>query len=114
MGFAQNLDSLMQSRGMTKYQLAKEIGCHQTSITNWLENGTTPQKRTLEAVAAVFGVTSTALCSDAPIVGEDKKENPTASGGAKEILLNSVENTNDMETLLAILDVVNRKLQEKR
>lgn len=80
MGFAQNLDHLMQMLGMTKYQLAKELGCHQTSVANWLENGTMPHKRTIEAVASVFGITSTELCADEiPVLR--KKEKPAPSGG---------------------------------
>ncbi len=114
MGFAQNLDHLMQSRGMTKYQLAKKLVCHQTSVTNWLENGTVPQKRTLGAIANLFNISIETLCSD-DLPDFKQKENPTVnSGGAKEALLNSVENTDDLETLLAILDAVNKKLQERR
>ncbi len=77
MGFAQNLDHLMQSRGMTKYQLAKELVCHQTSVTNWLENGTVPQKRTLGAIANLFNISVEALCSDDLPDFEQKEKHST-------------------------------------
>lgn len=107
MGFAQNLDYLMQMRGMTKYQLAKELGCHQTSVTNWLENGTTPHKRTIEAVASVFGISANELCSD-ELPDLSKKENPTASGEVDETtskLYNFWENASTAERQM-VLDMV--------
>ena len=79
MGFAQNLAYLMQRNAMTKYQLAKEVGCHQTSITNWLENGTMPQKRTIDAVASVFGISSVDLCGD-DLPQCKQKNTPTSEG----------------------------------
>lgn len=80
MGFAQNLDYLMRKNGLSKYQVAKTIGCHQTSVTNWLENGTVPQKRTLSAVADIFGMSIDEICAD-NLPESEKKENPTASNG---------------------------------
>lgn len=103
MGFAQNLDYLMQTKGMTKYQLAKEIGCHQTSVTNWLENGTVPQKRTLGAISNLFGLSVDELCSDVlPVLS--KKENPTVSGEVNysDIELLSAFNSADEATKQAI------------
>ena len=86
MGFAQNLAYLMQRNAMTKYQLAKEVGCHQTSITNWLENGTMPQKRTIEAVASVFSISAVELCGDdSPRCKQ--KNTPTSEGERKAEIL---------------------------
>ena len=79
MGFAQNLAQLMQSKGLTKYQLAKKLECHQTSVTNWLENGTVPHKRTLNAIAALFDVSVEELCTD-NLPGLNKEKSPTPLG----------------------------------
>ena len=110
MGFAQNLDYLMQTKGMTKYQIAKAIGCHQTSVTNWLENGTVPQRRTLGAISDLFGMSVEELCSDElPIMG--KKENPTVSG---EVDIKAWLNGRSDSELLKIIAEATRMMQEKK
>ena len=113
MGFAQNLDYLMQAKGMTKYQIAKAIGCHQTSVTNWLENGTVPQKRTLGAISELFGMSIEELCSDElPVMG--KKENPTVSGEVLDVDIDSwLDRRSDAE-LLDIVAKVTRIMQERK
>ena len=56
MNLAQRLQYLMDSGGITNYQLAKSINCHQTTIANIL-GGSKPQNRTKIAIADYFGVT---------------------------------------------------------
>ena len=110
MGFAQNLDHLMQSRGMTKYQLAKELVCHQTSVTNWLENGTVPQKRTLGAIANLFNISVEALCSE-ELPDIEQKEKPAAVSGELDQVTREIFNIIDSanvekrKKILALLKV---------
>ena len=35
MSYATNLCDLMQSRGISSYKLAKEVGVHVSTVTNW-------------------------------------------------------------------------------
>lgn len=44
MGFGENLARLQEEHGETSYRLAKAIGVHQTSITNW-KNGIKPHPK---------------------------------------------------------------------
>ena len=55
MNFAQRLKALMDETETSNYRLAKEIGCHQTTIANIL-SGKNPQDRTKKAIANFFSV----------------------------------------------------------
>lgn len=115
MGFAQNLDYLMQKRGMTKYQLAKVLGCHQTSVTNWLENGTTPHKRTIEAIASVFGISTNELCADElPDLSKKEIPDPFGSGiDAETIELKEIWDTATADERELLIDIA-RSLKKRR
>ena len=65
MSYAKNLCELMQKDRISSYKLAKEIGVHTSTITNWRE-GKAPKVEHLQAVAAYFGVTVDELLSGAP------------------------------------------------
>lgn len=56
MYFARNLKILMEQKGISNYQLAKEAGCHQSNVAYWLEGTRHPQKRMIYKVAEVLGV----------------------------------------------------------
>ncbi len=64
MGFAQNLKYLMDHYDLTNYQLAKELSCSPTSITNWLSEVSRPQKRTIATIASKFDITIEELCGN--------------------------------------------------
>lgn len=74
MGFAQNLKYLMGHYDLTNYQLAKELSCSPTSITNWLSELSRPQKRTIATIASKFDISIEELCgNDLPhIKGENR------------------------------------------
>lgn len=55
MAFSENFKFLKKHYKLTNYQIAKVIGCHQSSISNW-ENGATPYLRTQKKVAAAFSI----------------------------------------------------------
>jgi len=55
MQFSQILKKLMDERGLTNYQLAKELDIHPTTVANWLDNRE-PRKKTLLLLSNYFGV----------------------------------------------------------
>lgn len=63
MSYATNLCELMQKRGVSSYKLAKKIGVHVSTVTNWKE-GNSPKIEHLKKVADYFGVTVDDLLSD--------------------------------------------------
>lgn len=65
MGFSENLARLQEEHGETSYRLAKAIGVHQTSITNW-KNGIKPHPKHAKLVAKHYGVTVKDMMCDRP------------------------------------------------
>ena len=72
MEFRQVLADLMEERGWTNYRLAKLLDCSQSTVSNWINGETMPQKKTLMRIADVFHVTVEEL------QGQKK---PAAQGG---------------------------------
>ena len=64
----------MDSTGTTNYQLAKAIGCHQTTVANIL-SGSNPQARTKQAIANYFNVSVSFLTGET----DDPTEQPAAT-----------------------------------
>lgn len=64
MGFAQNLQYLMDSEQITNYRLAKDVGCHATTVAHWLSGTSEPQKKQLVKIAERFGVTVDSLLGE--------------------------------------------------
>ncbi len=99
MPFAENLKYLRDFYGLSNYQLAKELGCHQTSVANWIEGAATPQKKHQKKIAERFGLTVEELNGlDHPhIKGENKlpdwpskkqkKPTPISEGELDEVLI---------------------------
>lgn len=118
MGFAQNLKYIKSQLGLSNYRLAKLFGCSQSSLLNWLDNGVIPHKKTRQKIADHFGITLAELDGDElpvlPEKGAKKAPDPKIEGdaNAKDALLNFIRNTNDRAALLAVMDEVNKKLQE--
>lgn len=56
MSFATNLCELMQKTGISSYKLAKDIGVHTSTVTNWRE-GRPPKVEHLQTLASYFGTT---------------------------------------------------------
>jgi transcriptional regulator with XRE-family HTH domain len=51
----------MDQNGLTNYQLAKLLGCHQSNIAYWLSGDRTPRKQTQKKLAELFDVTVESL-----------------------------------------------------
>lgn len=57
MGFSERLCGLMNKRCETCYRLAKELGCSQSTVRNWLFGVTKPTRVMLNALSAHYGCT---------------------------------------------------------
>lgn len=68
MAYAKNLCDLMEKTGTSSCKLAKGIGVHVSTVTNWRDGGQ-PKVDHLRRVADYFGVTVDALLAD-----DDTKE----------------------------------------
>ena len=55
MSFSENLSRLQEKSKETNYRLAKEIGVHQSTISNW-KTGVMPHPKHMRLVAEHFGV----------------------------------------------------------
>lgn len=55
MGFAQNLCDLMEKNGVGSYKLAKDIGVHTSTVSNW-KDGAEPKLEHLSRLADYFEV----------------------------------------------------------
>lgn len=58
MNFSETLKKMMETKGVSKYRLAKDLGISQSSVANWL-NGSNPHPFMLDKVYAYFGRTVT-------------------------------------------------------
>ena len=101
MQFAYNLKFLMDQTGMTNYQLAKKLGCHQSNVAYWLSGERIPRKKMQLDIANIFNVSQSALMDgyvsvflgkqqlEAPLIqssealddaAADNKKSPTPEG----------------------------------
>ena len=55
MGFKENLYELMQKKNINSYKLAKSVGVHVSTVTNWL-NGSNPTLEHLRSLSLFFDV----------------------------------------------------------
>ena len=54
--FNEILNNLMAEAGYSNYRLAKEVGCSQTTVANWLRGHNEPHIMMFQKIADVFGV----------------------------------------------------------
>jgi transcriptional regulator with XRE-family HTH domain len=76
MDIAQKLSELMSSRQMSRGALARALGVHTSTVTNWL-SGKAVKSEKLPAICDVFG------CSIDYLLGTETKEKPTAEVGGE-------------------------------
>lgn len=78
MAFAENLKHLMEANNLSNYSVAKKLGVSQTSVANWLSGGNTPHRKTMLAIASLFGLTVDELNGDdRPCGSLENKKSPT-------------------------------------
>ena len=55
MYFPQNLMKIMTEHRLTRYALAKELGCHPSTVSYWLEGSTDPSRKYKKRIAEKYG-----------------------------------------------------------
>jgi transcriptional regulator with XRE-family HTH domain len=102
--FAQWLKDRMESHGISNYQLSRELGCHQTSIANWLSGKTFPQRRMKFAVEEYF--------SHLANVNVNKEKADTAKRGKINALRDMLK-TYDLSILLLVEEAVKAEIKKR-
>lgn len=111
MGFSKNLCFLMAEKNVSKYRLAKDIDCSQSSVKNWRDGTVIPHPRARQKIADYFGITLSELDGDElptlPEKGAKKAPGINAEGvsAARKALLDAVDGLTDeqCEKLLGIV-----------
>lgn len=111
MGFSKNLCFLMAEKNVSKYRLAKDIDCSQSSVKNWRDGTVIPHPRARQKIADYFGITLSELDGDElptlPEKGTKKAPGTNAEGlsAARKALLDAVDGLTDeqCEKLLGIV-----------
>ena len=62
--FPERLRTLRRRKGLSQQALGERLGVSQTSIYKWESGQAEPDMETLREIAAFFGLTMDALCSD--------------------------------------------------
>ena len=73
MSYAANLCKLMENKKVSSYKLARDIGVHTSTVSNWKE-GKKPKVDHLVLVADYFGVTVDYLLRDDDSTQEVRKD----------------------------------------
>ena len=101
-----NIRKIAKRQSLTIKDVETKLGFGNGMIGKWAKAPRMPQIDKLEAIAALLGVTV------ADLTGK-KEERPQTGTPNRDALLKFVAETDDVETLLKLLDAVNRKLQER-
>lgn len=114
MSFAANLKYIKDTFGFSNYQLAKKLGCSQSSIKNWIEGKNLPHEKTRQWIAEYFGVTLAEMDGDElPVLPpQGAKKAPTeisereSISPAKQALLDAIDGLSDeqCEKLLIVVE----------
>ena len=65
--FAQNLAAILQEQNLKRIDLARAVGVHPTSVTNWLEKDAAPRRAVLNRVGDVLGYDPSSLLTTCPV-----------------------------------------------
>lgn len=94
MDIKNHIQELMEERGWTSYQLAKQSGLSHSTITNIFKRNNAPTIPTLESVCQAFGITLSQFFSEGDTPNELTEEQrtlfaawSTLNDGQKEALL---------------------------
>ena len=103
----ENIRQIAKRQSLTIKQIEVDLGIGNGVIGRWAKGTRMPQIDRVEAIANYLGVTV------ADLTGK-KEERPQTGTPNRDALLKYVAETDDLDTLLVLLDAVNRKLQERR
>ena len=102
-----NIRQIAKRQSTNFKRIEEATGLSNGVIGKWAKAPRMPRIDTLEAIAQHLGVTV------ADLTGK-KEERPQTGTPNRDALLKYVAETDDLDTLLVLLDAVNRKLQERR
>lgn len=94
MQFANRLEMLLEKNSVSRYKLAKEIGCTVTTVTNWINGKSIPSSDRLQMIAGYFGVSTDYL------MGSDDTD--TAENDEMAELLEEIRKNPELRTLFSI------------
>lgn len=87
MDISKGLTMLLQSNNVSRSRLARELGVHTSTVTNWLD-GKDPKSENLSDVCKYFGVDLEFLqTGESP----QKEKAPTEAEARKEIVLKTLK-----------------------
>lgn len=79
--FVQNLKLIMLRQGYSRSSLARALGIHTTTVTNWIDNGKRPQPTMLLRLADLLGYEPESLFQETPVkVGAEAEAAQKTSG----------------------------------
>lgn len=102
-----NIRQIAKRQNTNLKRIEETVGISNGVIAKWAKAPRMPRVDTLEAIARHLGV------SVSDLTGK-KEERPLSGTPNRDALLKYVAETDDIDTLLKLLDAVNRKLQERR
>lgn len=82
---AQNLQRLMDSRGIDRNKLCADLGFKYTTLTDWLKGNTYPRIDKIEMMANYFGVEKSDLIEDKSDINEPYYIDPEVSKYAQAV-----------------------------
>jgi transcriptional regulator with XRE-family HTH domain len=82
---AQNLQRLMDSRGIDRNKLCADLGFKYTTLTDWLKGNTYPRIDKIEMMANYFGVEKSDLIEDKSDINEPYYIDPEVSEYAQAV-----------------------------
>lgn len=111
MSFTENFNYLKKKKGLSKYQIAQDLDCSQSSVKNWETGDVVPRDRSRNKIAKYFGITLAELDGDElpvlPEQGIKKAPDPKIEGvsDARQKLYDAIANLTD-EQCTKLLGVV--------
>jgi transcriptional regulator with XRE-family HTH domain len=82
---AQNLQRLMDSRGIDRNRLCADLGFKYTTLTDWLKGNTYPRIDKIEMMANYFGIEKSDLIEDKSDINEPYYIDPEVSEYAQAV-----------------------------
>ena len=77
---------MLADRGLTQKELAERIFINPSTVTRWITGGSTPQPRTVEAIANAIGVRKEWL-----LTGEGEIDGPASSDARHQAMVKEKE-----------------------
>lgn len=115
MAFAENLKYLMEANNLSNYSVAKKLGVSQTSVANWLSGGNTPHRKTMLAIASLFGLSVDELNGDdRPCGSLENKKSPAPFGAELNVdRIQSMVSDMSTEDLVALLSMAANEMAKR-